>query len=220
MTSIKENILEIKKDLPENVKLIAVSKKQNNNKILEAYGEGHRRFGENYVQELVSKSQELPSDIEWHMIGHLQTNKVKYIAPFVSLIHSVDSFKLLKEINKQAGKNQRIINCLLQVHIAEEETKSGLSEKGLFELLNNPHLKELENIRILGLMGMSTFTDDQNIVSEEFNSLKGIFERAKQEFKDYNLEELSMGMSGDFKLAIEKGSTMVRVGSSIFGARS
>ncbi len=196
------------------VTLVAVSKIQSIEKIKALYDLGERNFGENYVQELCSKQQELQDlEINWHFIGHLQSNKVKYIAPFIHLIQSVDSLKLLKEINKEAKKNNRIINCLLQVYIAKEETKFGLDENELAEILNFKEQGNLENIEIKGLMGMASFVDDENIVKSEFNYLQSIFNQNPQ------FEILSMGMSGDYELAISCGSNMVRIGSSIFGAR-
>lgn len=220
--SVSENLQSIKKSLPENVTLVAVSKTQANDKILEAYQAGQRVFGENYVQELVGKAAILPKDIEWHFIGHLQSNKVKYIAPFVSLIHGVDSFKLLKEINKQGQKNNRILNCLLQIHIAKEETKFGLDEKELFEILNSDDFKLLQHVKISGLMGMASNTKNTEEVKQEFLFLKKLFETIKSNYSEKNISvtTLSMGMSGDYKLAIECGSNMVRIGSSIFGARN
>ncbi|MGR3811708.1 YggS family pyridoxal phosphate-dependent enzyme [Jiulongibacter sp. NS-SX5] len=217
--SVAENLKKIQSELPESVQLIAVSKKQPNSKLLEAYDSGFKVFGENYVQELCAKAEELPQDIEWHMIGHLQSNKVKYIAPFVKMIHSVDSFKLLKEVNKQAKKNDRVINCLLQMHIAEEDSKTGMTQDELTELLNSPELENLEHIRLCGLMGMSTFTDNQEQVKKEFLSLKNSFDKIKGEYSLPDFTEISMGMSGDWPLAVECGSTMIRVGSAIFGQR-
>jgi pyridoxal phosphate enzyme (YggS family) len=188
---------------------------------MEAYNAGQRIFGENYVQELVEKHQELPKDIQWHFIGHLQSRKVKLIAPFVSLIHGVDSFKLLQEINKQAKKNNRVIDCLLQIFIANEETKFGLDEKELAEILASDEFQKLKNIKIVGLMGMATFTDNQNQIEKEFNYLKTIFDKINElSLINCQLSILSMGMSGDYQLAISCGSTMVRIGSSIFGSRS
>lgn len=222
MNHITEKIKEIEAKLPAGVKLVAVSKLKPVETLMQAYEGGFRRFGENYVQELAGKFENMPKDIEWHMIGHLQSNKVKYIAPFVSMIHSVDSFKLLVEINKQAAKNDRVIDCLLQVHIAEEDTKTGMSEEELLEIINADQLKSLKNVRILGLMGMSTFTDDLYQVRREFKSLKKIFDDVKSMGKasdNFSMNEISMGMSGDWPLAIEEGSTMVRVGSAIFGSR-
>lgn len=218
--SIATNLNNIKSSLPENVTLVAVSKTKPVSDILEAYNAGQRIFGENYVQELVEKNDNLPTDIQWHFIGHLQSRKVKLIAPFVSLIHGVDSLKLLQEINKQAQKNNRVIDCLLQVHIAEEESKFGLDEEELDEILNQvQHDKtEFQNIRIVGLMGMATFTENENQIKKEFQHLKAIFD--KLQTQNSELKTLSMGMSGDLKLAISCGSTMVRIGSSIFGSRN
>lgn len=222
MTNVAQNIASIKAFISDETALVAVSKTKSNEDILDAYNTGHRIFGENKVQELVRKSEELPGDIVWHFIGHLQTNKVKYIAPFVGLIHAVDSLKLLKMINKEAAKNKRIINCLLQCKIAEEDTKFGLSELELTEILNSADFKELEYISIRGTMGMATNTDNELKVRNEFNLLKGIFDRTKLNFFSENSEfnVLSMGMSHDYKLAIDEGSTMIRVGSSIFGERN
>jgi len=211
---IQENLNTVLKSIPKDVTLVAVSKTKKNSAILEAYQLGQRMFGENKVQELVEKAEELPKDINWQMIGHLQTNKVKFIAPFVSLIHGVDSIKLLKEINKRAEQNNRVIDCLLQVHIATESTKFGFDIPEVKQAINNA--KEFQNIRIVGLMGMATFTDNKQQVKQEFNSLKFVFETLKNE----HITTLSMGMSGDYKLAIEQGSTMVRVGSAIFGHRN
>ena len=214
MMSISENIKHITSQIPENVTLIAVSKTKPNEMLLEAYESGQRHFGENYVQELVDKEAKLPKDIHWHFIGHLQSNKVKYIAPFVYLIHGVDSFSLLKEINKQAQKNNRVIDCLLQIYIAQEETKFGLDFKEASDILNSVEFKELKNIQIKGFMAMASNTENEVQIRKEFKSLK---EFSKQ-FPDYN--SLSFGMSGDYLLAIEEGSTMIRVGSSIFGERN
>ncbi len=216
--SIKENIAEIKKELPGHVTLVAVSKTKPDNAILEAYEGGQRVFGENKVQEMVQKWVELPKDIEWHMIGHLQRNKVKYMAEFVSLVHGVDSFRLLKEIDKQAAKHNRVIDCLLQIHIAEEDTKFGLDENELQEIAISEEFKNLKNVRVVGLMGMATFTDDLAQIRKEFKQLKSIFEGLRNLLP--NVSVLSMGMSGDYQIAIEEGSTMVRIGSSIFGARN
>jgi pyridoxal phosphate enzyme (YggS family) len=218
MSVVFKNIQKIESQLNEACKLVAVSKRQPNSKILEAYADGFKRFGENYVQEIVSKSQELPKDIEWHMIGHLQRNKVKFIAPFIELIHSVDSIKLLKEINKEALKNERVINCLLQVHIAEEENKNGFDKSGLLEALGSD-LSQFRNVSIIGLMGMSTFTDNMETVKAEFESLKLIFDHVQQTYPILPLKELSMGMSGDWRVAMDHGSTLIRVGSSVFGER-
>lgn len=220
--SIAANLTELKKETDRlNVKLIAVSKTKPNEEIMEAYNAGQRVFGENQVQELVDKYEQLPKDIEWHLIGHLQTNKVKYIAPFISLIHSVDSIKLLNEIDKQAKKNNRIIDCLLQIYIADEETKFGLGFDEAIELLRSEEFTELKNVRITGVMGIATNTDSVKQQKEEFYELKTFFDGLKQSFfrKDDYFKEVSMGMSSDYKIAIEQGSTMIRVGSTIFGQR-
>lgn len=214
MMSISENIKHIQSLIPENVTLIAVSKTKPNEMLLEAYEAGQRHFGENYVQELVDKETQLPKDIKWHFIGHLQSNKVKYIAPFVYLIHGVDSFSLLKEINKQAQKNNRVIDCLLQIYIAQEETKFGLDFKEAADILNSSEFKELKNIHIKGFMAMASNTDDENQIRKEFKSLKEF----NSKYPNYNI--LSFGMSSDYMLAIGEGSTMIRVGSSIFGERN
>lgn len=216
--SIKNNLTAIKEKLPEEVTLVAVSKTKPNEVILEAYEAGQRVFGENKIQEMSQKWETLPKDIEWHMIGHVQRNKVKYMAEYVSLVHGVDSFRLLAEINKQAKKHDRVISCLLQMHIAEEETKFGLDGSELDQIINSQEFSALENIKIEGLMGMATFTKDKDQVRKEFTSLKSIFDNLKQELPDISI--VSMGMSGDYTIAIEEGSTMVRIGSSIFGARN
>jgi pyridoxal phosphate enzyme (YggS family) len=219
--SIAKNLLSIKNTLPEQVTLVAVSKTKPVPDLMEAYDAGQRIFGENKIQEMESKWEQMPKDIQWHMIGHVQTNKVKFMAPFVSLIHGVDSFKLLKEINKQALKNNRIIDCLVQMHIAEEETKFGLDDEELDSLLASSEFKEMKNIRITGLMGMATFTDNKEQVKKEFMYLKSFFDKLQsQQTENCQMTTLSMGMSGDYKLAIECGSTMVRIGSSIFGGRN
>lgn len=207
---------------PFHTKLIAVSKTKPNEDLLQAYESGQRDFGENKVQELISKAEALPKDIRWHMIGHLQRNKVKYIAPFVHLIHAVDSMRLLQEVNKQALKNERVISCLLQVHIAQEETKFGFDPSELLELLNSELLTELSNVRIEGLMGMATNTDNEEQIKREFQSLRQLFEEIKEGYslKNVSMEELSMGMTNDYLIACEEGSTMIRVGSAIFGARN
>jgi pyridoxal phosphate enzyme (YggS family) len=215
--SIKSNLLEIKSSLPENVILVAVSKTKPISDLMEAYEAGQRIFGENKIQEMAEKFEQMPKDIEWHMIGHIQTNKVKFMAPFVSLIHGVDSLKLLEEINKQALKNNRIIDCLLQIHIAEEDTKFGLHETELNDLLHSETFKNLKNIKTKGLMGMATFTENQDQIKKEFLHLKSIFDQISIQNHDFSI--LSMGMSGDYQLAIDSGSTMVRIGSSIFGGR-
>ncbi|MEX2335818.1 MAG: YggS family pyridoxal phosphate-dependent enzyme [Fulvivirga sp.] len=218
---IKNNIKKIQERLTnKSCRLVAVSKTKPASLVQQAYNDGLRIFGENKVQELSEKAEQLPKDIEWHMIGHLQRNKVKYIAPFVALIHSVDSLKLLQEINKQAKKNRRTIDCLLQVHIAEEETKFGLSENEVIDVLHSEELAKMENIKIVGLMGMATFTRDENQIRKEFKSLKTIFDKAGQiATPPHSMKELSMGMSGDYEIAIEEGSTLIRVGSAIFGER-
>nr|WP_315158119.1 YggS family pyridoxal phosphate-dependent enzyme [uncultured Flavobacterium sp.] len=218
--AIAENLLKIKQSLPENVTLVAVSKTKPVANLMEAYTAGQRIFGENKIQEMTDKWEQMPKDIEWHMIGHVQTNKVKYMAPFVQLIHGVDSLKLLEEINKQAQKNNRIINCLLQIYIAEEESKFGLDEAELQNLLHSTSFNQMNNIRIVGLMGMATFTDNQNQIKKEFTHLKAIFDTLQeQKTENCELKTISMGMSGDYPLAIACGSTMVRIGSSIFGGR-
>jgi pyridoxal phosphate enzyme (YggS family) len=220
--SIADNLLKYKKELEgENVELIAVSKFNTNEAILEAYNAGQRIFGENIVQELVEKQAALPQDIEWHLIGHLQTNKVKYVAPFIRLIQSVDSIKLLAEINKQAAKNNRVIDCLLQIYIADEDTKFGLDYAELIELLRSDEYTEMKNVRIVGLMGIASNNALEKQTKDEFQELKVLFDGIKVSFfrKEDSFKELSMGMSGDYKLAIEEGSTMVRIGSSIFGVR-
>lgn len=221
--SISENLSLIKLTIPKKTTLVAVSKTKPISDLMEAYNAGQRIFGENKIQEMTDKWTEMPKDIEWHMIGHVQRNKVKYMAEYVNLIHGVDSLKLLKEINKQALKYNRIIHCLLQVHIAEEETKFGMNEMEITSLLQSEEYKALLNIKVVGLMGMATFTDDQSKIKNEFLKLKSIFDKFRiqtpiaigAEFKI-----LSMGMSGDYKLAIECGSSMVRIGSSIFGTRN
>jgi pyridoxal phosphate enzyme (YggS family) len=218
--SIKENLLKIKSLLPENVTLVAVSKTKPVSDLMEAYNAGQRIFGENKIQEMTEKWEKMPKDIQWHMIGHIQTNKVKFMAPYVCLIHGVDSFKLLEEVNKQAIKFNRIIDCLLQIHIAEEETKFGLNELELNEILASESFKNLNNVRIVGLMGMATFTDNQIQIKKEFDHLKSIFDTNKSlSIVNCDLSILSMGMSGDYQLAIDCGSTMIRIGSSIFGGR-
>lgn len=218
MNSIAENLNEIKSSIPKEIKLIAVSKTYPPETIMEAYNAGHHIFGENKVQELVAKYEALPKDIEWHLIGHLQTNKVKYVAPFISLIHSIDSFKLLQEVNKQAQKNSRIIDCLLQIYIAKEETKFGFSFEESTDLLSSSQLKELKNIRIVGLMGMATNTDNTEQIKNEFKSLSEFYK--KLQTLNLKLEFLSMGMSSDYKIAIAEGSNTIRVGSAIFGKRN
>jgi pyridoxal phosphate enzyme (YggS family) len=220
---IKNNIELFRQRLkPYNARLIAVSKTHSAEKIQEAYEAGQRAFGENKVQELVSKQPLLPTDVEWHLIGHLQRNKVKYIAPFVSMIHSVDSEKLLEEIHKQGVKHNRIISCLLQVYIAREDSKFGLDFTELRDLVQSPTLPSFTNVKIEGLMGIATFSDDKEQIRNEFRSLKKAFEELKQLVLPSNIQmkELSMGMTSDFEIALEEGSTLVRIGTAIFGARS
>ena len=213
---IGKNISSLLEKLPATVELVAVSKTKSNEEILEAYNAGQRKFGENKIQEMTRKYEILPKDIRWHMIGHVQSNKVKYMAPYVSLIHGVDSLKLLKEINKQAQKNNRIIDCLLQIHIAKEESKYGLSVQESQQAIKIA--KELPHLRIKGLMGMATFTEDQKQIEREFAGLKSLYDKYKEQ--KIPLKVLSMGMSGDFQIAIEQGSNMIRVGSKIFGPRN
>ena len=215
---IKENLKRIKEALPEEVTLVAVSKTKPISDLQEAYEAGQRIFGENKIQEMVEKYDALPKDIQWHMIGHLQRNKVKYMAHFVDLIHGVDSIKTLQEINKQAAKHQRVIRVLLQSKIAKEDSKFGLSFDEIQEILASDLQNSLSNIRVVGLMGMATFTDDRTQIGEEFTNLNNLFTTLKEQ--QHPLEILSMGMSGDYELAIEKGSNMVRIGSSIFGVRN
>lgn len=219
---IRQNLLNFISTITENVQLVAVSKTKPVEAVQEAYDAGQRVFGENKVQDLVAKAPQLPDDIDWHFIGHMQTNKVKYIAPFVKMIHAVDSFKLLKEINKQAAKHNRVIDCLLQFHIAEESTKFGLNLNEAEEILGNNELENLKNIRITGVMGMATFTNDMQQVRIEFKHLAKYMAILKNKFfnnKPY-FKDISMGMSGDYKIAIEEGSTMIRVGTIIFGERN
>lgn len=215
--SITENLLSIKTSLPKEVTLVAVSKTKPISDLLEAYNAGQRIFGENKIQEMSEKWEQMPKDIKWHMIGHVQRNKVKLMASFVDLIHGVDSLKLLKEINKQAEKNNRFIDCLLQIHIAEEETKFGLDKKELAALLSSTAFKNLKNIQVVGLMGMATFTENQDQIKKEFIYMKIIFDQYAAQYP--NFSTFSIGMSGDYQLAIECGSTMVRIGSRIFGTR-
>lgn len=218
---IKENLEKIKSEIPKDVTLVAVSKTKPNEDIMEAYETGHRVFGENRVQELTKKAEELPKDIEWHMIGHLQSNKVKYIAPFISLIHGVHKQKLLKEINKQAKKEDRVIDVLLQFHIAQEDSKFGFDFEEAKEMLESDAMKSYDHVNIRGVMGMATFTDNKEQIEDEFRTLHNYFQVFKShyfKFKD-DFDILSMGMSGDYEIAIEEGSNMIRVGSKIFGAR-
>ncbi len=220
--TISENLEKFNKELPDDVKLVAVSKTKPVSDLMEAYNAGQRIFGENKIQEMEAKWQEMPKDIQWHMIGHVQRNKVKYMAPFVSLIHAVDSLKLLKEINKEAEKNERNIDCLLQIKIAEEDSKFGMDKTDAAKLLASDEIKKLRNVKIIGLMGMATFTDDEKQISEEFQKLEKIYNEFKIQSREFGTEFriLSMGMSGDYKIAIQNGSNMVRVGSAIFGERN
>lgn len=219
---IKENLSQIKSEIPAHVKLVAVSKTMPVNYLLEAYQAGQRIFGENKAQEIINKQPQLPEDIEWHFIGHLQTNKVKYLAPFIGMIETVDSLKLLIEIDRQAAKLGRTINCLFEFHIAEEETKFGLDIAEASEIIESPEFRDLKNINICGVMGMATFTEDIEQIHREFSHLREIFDHLKKNYFSNNnhFKEISMGMSGDYKLAIEEGSTMVRIGSAIFGERN
>ncbi len=219
---IAQKLKAIHSTLLEGVTLVAVSKTKTNEAILEAYEVGQRIFGENKVQELVAKFEDLPKDIEWHMIGHLQTNKVKYIAPFIHLIHSIDSIKLLKEVNKEAKKNNRTIKCLLQFHIAQETTKFGFSLEEVKDFLSSDEFIELNNIELCGVMGMATFSDDKELVRDEFQLLHNIFYILKSHYFKFNptFKEISMGMSDDYQLAMKEGSTMVRIGSTLFGGRN
>ena len=216
--SISGNLKKIATTIPGHVTLVAVSKTKPNEDLLEAYKAGQRIFGENKVQEMAQKWKVLPKDIQWHMIGHLQRNKVKYMAGFVSLVHGVDSLRLLKEIDKQGAKHKRIIPCLLQMHIAEEDTKFGMDGEELYALVGSDDFKAMQNIKIKGLMGMATYTDSKDQIRKEFHSLRAFYNDLKEILP--NLDTLSMGMSGDYKIAIEEGSTMVRIGSSIFGSRN
>lgn len=215
---ISENIKKYKEELGDAVTLVAISKTKPESDLLEAYQAGQRVFGENKIQEMAEKWENLPKDIQWHMVGHVQRNKVKYMAPFVSLIHAVDSLKLLKEIDKEAKKNNRTIDCLLQIKIAKEETKFGLDAEEAIEILSSDAFSEFKNVRITGLMGMATFTEDEAIVKGEFDYLKSVYENLKKDHPQF--EVLSMGMSGDYKIAVTCGSNMVRIGSAIFGERN
>jgi pyridoxal phosphate enzyme (YggS family) len=216
--SIQNKLKIIQESIPQHVTLVAVSKTKPVNELLEAYEAGQRIFGENKIQEMTQKWEEMPKDIQWHMIGHVQRNKVKYMAEYVALIHGVDTLKLLKEIDKQAKKHERVISCLLQVHIAEEDSKFGFDETELQELAVDPEFLQLANVRVIGLMGMATFTDNKDQVRREFKGLKALYEALSEKIP--NMNTLSMGMSGDYHIAMEEGSTMVRIGSSIFGARN
>lgn len=215
---IQEQLKSLRAELPRQVRLVAVSKTKPNADLERAYEAGQRIFGENKIQEMTQKWETLPKDIQWHMIGHVQTNKVKYMAPYVSLIHGVDRYKLLKEINKQGAKNNCIINCLLQMHIAQEETKFGFNQRELKEVVNDLKINPLPNIKIKGLMGMATFTENKNQIRKEFKTLKQNFDWIQTQLTE--VTELSMGMSGDYSIAIEEGSTMIRIGSKIFGHRN
>ncbi|WP_029037987.1 YggS family pyridoxal phosphate-dependent enzyme [Salinimicrobium xinjiangense] len=215
---IAENIQKIKAEIPEEVTLVAISKTKPENDILEAYNTGHRHFGENKIQEMTEKWERLPKDIKWHMVGHVQRNKVKYMAEYVELIHAVDSLKLLKEIDKQAAKYDRSISCLLQIKIAEEDTKYGIDVDTARDILESSDYQEMSHVKIVGLMGMATLTEKTEKIKEEFSYLKTTFDEFKSRYKSFTT--LSMGMSGDYKIAIECGSTMIRVGSSIFGERN
>lgn len=218
--SVALQIEKIKKEIPSHVELIAVSKTKPIALLQEAYNAGQKNFGENKIQEMTEKWEQLPKDICWHMIGHVQTNKVKYMAPYVGLIHGVDTLKLLLEINKQGLKNNRRIDCLLQVFIAEEETKFGLNEDEIFDILNHADFNQWQNIRIVGLMGMASFTENHAQIQKEFSYLKSLFEQVKNKYPELDyFKTLSMGMSGDYAIAIENGSNMVRIGSKIFGSR-
>lgn len=217
--SIKENLQQVKKEVSSKITLVAVSKTKPVSDIMQAYDAGHRDFGENKAQELQNKQPELPGDIRWHMIGHMQRNKVKYIAPYVHMIHAVDSFKLAKEIQKQAAKHDRVIDCLLQFHIAEEATKFGFSTEEFEEVLKQTDINALPNVRFRGVMGMATFTEDTNQIRREFKQLVQIFKQIKANFNEH-FDQISMGMSQDYKIAIEEGATIIRVGSTIFGARN
>jgi pyridoxal phosphate enzyme (YggS family) len=215
---VAENFRNFSKEIPDNVKIVAVSKLRQLSDIEDVYGTGHKVFGENRVQELTGKAESMPDDVEWHMIGHLQSNKAKFICPFISMIHSVDSLKLLKIVNEEAGRNSRTIDCLLQMHIADEETKYGFSEEELHSLLESTSIKDFKNISIKGLMAMATFTDNMTKVRSEFRGLRNIFESVKEKYfgDNDNFNQLSMGMSNDYKIAIEEGSTLIRIGSLIF----
>ena len=216
--SIPENIRKIKSGIPEEVTLVAISKTKPNEDLMEAYDAGQRIFGENKIQEMTQKWEDLPKDIKWHMVGHVQRNKVKYMASFVELIHAVDSLKLLKEINKQAEKNERLIRCLLQIKIAEEDTKYGIDVDEAEKILTSEAYQKMENVRVIGLMGMATFTEKEDQIKKEFSYLKTTFDTFRKENNDFTT--LSMGMSGDYSIAIECGSNMIRVGTSIFGERN
>lgn len=218
---ILENIKKLREELPNEVKIVAVSKTHSPEIIMQLYNSGYKVFGENRVQELQEKHEAMPKDTEWHFVGHLQSNKVKYLAPFVKMIHGIDSFRILKMVNREAKKHSRIIPCLLQFHIADEETKFGLSEEEAYEILDSEEYKTLKNISIVGVMGMATLTDDEEKIRKEFRFLKRIFDNIKKEYfpRKKGFKEISMGMSEDYQIAVEEGSTIVRIGSSIFGSR-
>lgn len=221
MTDIASNIIKLKKEIPANVKLVAVSKTKTTDDILKAYNTGHRIFGENRVKELTEKGEFLPTDIEWHFVGHLQSNKVKHIAPLITMIQSVDTFRLLRIINKEAFQVNKILDCLLQFHIAREETKFGFSMDEVKEMMGSEEFRLLDNIRLCGVMGMATYTDNHEQVRAEFRCLYGYFNELKNKYfhDQSSFSEISMGMSGDYRIAIEEGSTMIRIGSIIFGER-
>lgn len=221
LSQIAENIKNLKEQIPRSVKLVAVSKTRSADQILEAYNSGHRCFGENRVQELLQKRVLLPDDIEWHLIGHLQTNKVKFIIPFITMIQSVDSFRLLKKIDSEASLDNRTVSCLLQVHIAREESKFGFSVSEIHEMIGSEEFRQLRSVRICGVMGMATFTENKDLIRHEFRNLSEFFREIKDKYfaNDMHFNEISMGMSGDFKIAIEEGSTIVRIGSLVFGER-
>ncbi|MBN1107878.1 MAG: YggS family pyridoxal phosphate-dependent enzyme [Bacteroidales bacterium] len=221
MSQIAQNLINLKQKVPDHIKIVAVSKTKPVSDIMEAYNAGHRIFGENRVQELLDKKDRMPADIEWHMIGHLQSNKVKFIVPFISMIHSIDSFKLLRAVDSEAQKTGRTIDCLLQFHIADEETKSGFSREEVEEMLRSNDFRKLERVNICGVMGMATFTGDMDKVRLEFRSLAGIFRELRKSYFSHSddFREISMGMSGDYNVAIEEGTTMIRIGSIIFGER-
>lgn len=219
--NILENIGKLREELPNEVKIVAVSKTHTPEIIMQLYNSGYKVFGENRVQELLEKYEAMPKDTEWHFVGHLQSNKVKYLAPFIKMIHGIDSFRILKTVNREAKKHSRIIPCLLQFHIADEETKFGLSEEEAYEILDSEEYKTLKNISIVGVMGMATLTDDKEKIRKEFRFLKRIFDNIKKEYfpRKKGFKEISMGMSEDYQIAVEEGSTIVRIGSSIFGSR-
>ena len=219
--NIEKNIDKIKKAIPASTRLVAVSKFHDNDQILEAYNSGHKIFGESRVQELIDKQPHLPKDIEWHFVGRLQRNKVQFLVPFIECIHSVDSARLLRRIEQQAARVDRVIPCLLQIHIAEEDTKTGFSEEECWEFLSSDEWRQFKHIQLSGVMGMATFTEDESIVRKEFKNLTTFFNKVKEHFfaDSPEFKEISMGMSSDYKIAVEEGSTIIRVGSNIFGER-